>query len=71
MIRSTVNATVKTIARSGMGSESIETVYGSVDGIDPDTTEELTEAQYDALVGNTLSPLHSNEHWDGTTITRG
>ncbi len=70
MIRSTVNATTLTMRRSGMGSESTELVYGSDDGVNPAANAELTESQLDALAGNTYGPLHSKEHWDGTTTIR-
>lgn len=72
MIRSTRNEGIKTITRvvSGHRSESKEHVYGSDDGINAPAPASITEAQYDALTGNTYSPVHSNEFWDGTTITR-
>ncbi len=70
MIRSTVNATTMTVRRSGIRSEAKELVYGSSDGAAPSANAELTEAEYDALTSNTYGPLHSKEHWDGTTLIR-
>jgi len=62
MIRSTINATIKTIVRSGMAGQSIET-YENAAG----ATAEIDEAGWDAA--GTGSVVHSNEHWDGTTKT--
>lgn len=60
MIRTTLNQSVKTIARDAkMHSESIELTTGGV---------EMTEKSWDAA--KTKSPVHSNEWWDGTAIKR-
>lgn len=60
MIRSTVNATTKTIVRDPVHvSQSVESTNGDKD---------MTEKEWDAA--KTASPVHSNEHWDGTNIKR-
>lgn len=65
MIRSTVNVLAKTIARdAACESQSIELGLSAIGAI-----EEQTETTFDALVTKT-SPIHSNEHWDGTSINR-
>ncbi len=74
-IRSPVNKNVlsKTIARDpNMESQSIEMTNTG----DPITganvkNEEHTEASWDALTAvEQNSPVHSHEHWDGTTVKR-
>ena len=66
MIRSTYNATKKSIVRSGMKGEGRELAHGSLDGILAAANVELTEAAWDANdianVNSTVSVIHSNEH---------
>lgn len=73
MIRSTVNVTTKTIASSGMVSQSIETCYGDLTGIAGDALHELTEEEWLANkainAGATVTPVPSDSHWDGSDVT--
>lgn len=66
MIRSTVNATTKTIDSSGMKSESLEVCEGSLDGIAASALHEMSEKTYDAnKVTNpntTISIVPSDAH---------
>ena len=62
MIRSTVNATIKTVSRSIVG-ESLEVVHGSPDGVAPAATTEMSEKDYLAAnPANTYTIVPSNEH---------
>lgn len=63
MIRSTLNQSIKTVKRSGIIGESIET-YIDASGATKAVTEETWNAS------GTGSPVHSNEHWDGTIKTQ-
>lgn len=64
MLRSTVNATGKTIAPSGMLGQSLEHVHGSSDGILADGFAEESETTAAALTGNTYI-VPSNKHHIG------
>jgi len=70
MIRSTVNATIKSTYRAGMLGESIELCYGDASGTDGDATHEMTEVEWlinkGIEIGATISPVPSNTHFDGS-----
>jgi len=73
MIRSTVNATEKTIVSSGIIGESIELCHGDLTGIAGDATHEMSEVDWlvnKALnAGSTVTPVPSDAHWDGSDVT--
>lgn len=73
MIRSTVNATIKTIADSGIKHSTKELCYGSDDGINADQLHELSGDEWAANkatnAGATITPVPSDAHWDGSDIT--
>ena len=71
-IRSTRNESIKTVSRSTSGhrSESRETTWGSSNGVAAAVTVELTEAEYDAAIGNEYGPIHANEYWGESGIKR-
>lgn len=62
MIRSTLNASTKTVTRSILG-QTYEVVFGSSNGILPDASAEIREIDVAGLdVGNTYTIVPSNEH---------
>lgn len=71
MIRSTVNATEKSVY-SSVGREVSEICFGSLDGTVAAKTHVMTFAQYlvNYITHNntTISPVPSNVHWDGDAI---
>lgn len=71
-IRSTVNATIKTISRDGIRGQSLEHSFGSIDGIAAGAAVEWDESQWLANKASnpntTITPIYSNSHDDGTTV---
>lgn len=63
-IRSTYNATEKTIASSGMLSQAIELGFGDILGNTTDVTVEYSETTLPVAYAG--SPIPSDKHWDGT-----
>lgn len=67
MIRGTKNQSIKTIARSGMASQSIELCEGSLNGIAASQLHEMTQEEWDANnitnPTNTVTIVPSDDHW--------
>lgn len=72
-IRSTINATTKTIKSSGMASQTRELCEGSLNGIVPSAKHVMNEVEYAANKttnpNTTITPVPSDSHWDGSDIT--
>ena len=73
MIRSTVNATIKTIHESGIKHSTKEICEGSIDGTAPSALHELSGDEWLANkatnAGATITPVPSDAHWNGLVIT--